>query len=133
MTDLTAGVQLDRLVAERVMGWIDAGGMHPPPLDDPRRNWAAVWDADGWPDWLPPYSSDIISAWEVIERLGLAWCISGPSGRFTSPPPGVLNYLACFILGEKRLPGEGTSAPEAICRAALGVVDERERLAKLAK
>lgn len=66
---MEAGRELDALVAEKVMGWVREQGFLLPPVGDPRRNWAAIWDEQGLPDWLPDYSFEIAAAWEVVERM----------------------------------------------------------------
>lgn len=68
--------KLDALVAEKVMGWSNAGPpenpLIVPPLDHEaiRNHWAAEWDEHGCPHWMPRYSSDISAAWEVVEAMG---------------------------------------------------------------
>jgi hypothetical protein len=62
MTDvrrLTAGRELDALVAEKVMGWSPQSVAH-------HRAWYPSHDSDAG---LPGYSEDIAAAWEVVELV----------------------------------------------------------------
>jgi hypothetical protein len=65
MEDVPAGPALDRLVAERVMGQEHAGECGLGDADCPGQFRPVVgrWGC------LPPYSTDIAAAWEVVERV----------------------------------------------------------------
>ena len=106
--ELPPGRELDKLVAERVMGQRWQGG-NPIPNHDGR-----------WP-WPAPYSTDIAAAWVVVEHprkvRGATWGLlceragDRPSGHFR---------FSISLLG----PGGpfalyAETAPLAICRAAL--------------
>jgi len=116
--ELKAGPELDALIAEKVMGW----EYLPHRLDQ------------GWP-WkvqdgvratkCPKYSTQMTSAWEVAEKISREQfsiefrLVSMPS------PPHEQDVWRVFILtnADKTICGEGT-APLAICRAALNLVNE---------
>lgn len=66
---MNAGRELDALVAEKVMGWTWDENTAWSPTGS--RN-ARVADGDLW-WWLPPYSTDIAAAWEVVERIRERW------------------------------------------------------------
>lgn len=106
--NMPAGPECDRIIAERVMGWNGQGELHGPPPGDRRENWAAEWNKDGWPDWLPKYSTEIADAWEVVEHVG--------GLELTH----ILDSTHDFWLAEFAGNGEATAAtaPLAICRAA---------------
>lgn len=109
-----AGPELDALVAEHVMGWRPhvfgncVNQMQPP--DRPEQN--------GIPQvrTVPPYSTDIAAAWEVVDVLvrddvftSISFCGSSPEERWV-----------CFL----RLRGRtetfyAPTAQIAICRAAV--------------
>ena len=69
-----AGLELDELVAEKVIGWIkgeNKNGMRgwkcaetgPPITDD--HNWDGIWVYGS----TPEYSTDIAAAWQVEEKI----------------------------------------------------------------
>lgn len=98
-----AGEKLDAFVAEIVMeiqGWFKySNGYHPK---------------------ASPYSTDILAAWPIAEKLHLAVfsvCIDGHwkwaccKNYNVSSPERVLNWVGELVVCEE--------APEAICKAAL--------------
>ena len=101
MTDidkLEAGLELDALVAEKVMGWFVAKGPHSPTSP---------------PDLIPRYSTDIAAAWEVVEKMidqGRRFVINNNFSRTMF----IADFCGRDVL-EK-------TAPLAICRAALKAV-----------
>lgn len=127
--ELTAGRELDALVAKKVMGWREvitgvyciSGAAGVPPEN-----------ADGWWKTIPRYSTDIAAAWEVVEKL------RGPNddefggGEFWK-------FLDCSEAGWRAelfldlgdgadapallAAGVGYALPEAICLAALKAVE----------
>ena len=120
MADLTpdttlameAGPELDALVAERVMGWTrnDKGFWFKP---GKRHNW----NHDGLDP--PPYSTDIAAAWEVVEKIK-----SLPAGiDILVRANCVAIDLHMFDMADGLVKdieaGDATTAPLAICRAAL--------------
>lgn len=113
------GRDLDALVAEKVMGWLNnekdtlAPGM-----------WGIMdWRADGTPFLaanFPSYSTDITAAWEVVDRLSSdgSWVLHGQEGLGWEAE---LNYQnGRFLQNEDTVSiGRGNTAPHAICLAAL--------------
>jgi hypothetical protein len=113
------GQELDKLIAEKVMGWTDIiksdvvhgkftyRGKHPDPThrgyltSDQRTE-------------IPEYSTKFSDAWEVVERLKI-------NSKFTLTF-GVGMYEKWYVaMGEKSLAYAGT-APHAICLAALNTL-----------
>lgn len=92
--EMDAGPELDRLVAEKVMGCEPCGH----PFCGPRtgHNMPA------------PYSTDIRAAWEVVDKLGL-FVGKGFFGWIASQNSYWLDSETCTA----------DTAPLAICRAAL--------------
>lgn len=130
MSDLEAGPELDALVAEKVMGyrwslydgprWEVIGierGPEKAVLVLPASNWR---DADSSVErskpCIPVYSTDITAAWEVVEKVA-----DGDTCRLMYEHG---HWEASFQQGD--FWATDTSAPLAICRAALRVVGERE-------
>lgn len=117
MTALPAGPELDRLIAEKVMGWEQDG---------------LGYSIDGGKDYRHPFepSTNIAHAWEAVECL-----------RKQSKPiivwAGEVKYVAALLdenahaFGDhyidSRLNGafSASTAPLAICRAALMAVSDR--------
>lgn len=97
------GQELDALVAEKIMEI---------PLieEDSCENWIKVVP--------PPYSTDIAAAWEVVEELQRQdWCFILDNMK------GFLgNWQAHFERNRWVETAESTSAPHAICLAALKVI-----------
>lgn len=104
-----AGPKLDALIAGNVMGWRDAagvwiGGVTP---------WATDGDYRRKAEFCP--STDIAVAWEVVEKLQNTLCFElrrRSDGGF------------CCWFGEE-MRAEASTAPLAICRAALVVGAQR--------
>lgn len=116
---MPAGPELDLLVAERVMGtkrpheWVIDG--YPGSLE----TWEACHRCDlpredfvegGF--CIPGYSTDIASAWELVEKCGLF------VGPFTQDQYWAFESVAQYLNGRASIAG---TAPLAICRAALKV------------
>lgn len=70
---MNAGRELDALIAQHVFGWArksdTPGDWLGPPPEDPRHVWCGEWDENGLPNYLPKWSTDIATAWEVVEKL----------------------------------------------------------------
>ena len=116
---LPASRALDALVAEKVMGWewfrfirhedSYIGEFGPAQGDEPI--------AENYGEHPPLYSTSIAAAWEVVEKLR--------DTQFTLERDALVSAggWSCMMGGF----GEGSTAPLAICRAALkavGVTDE---------
>ncbi|MCM3784375.1 hypothetical protein M3231_15430 [Neobacillus mesonae] len=103
----------DAWVAELFFGWtrneVARRTLILPPDNDPRRTWAAMWDEYGCPHWLPPYTTEIFSAWTVIEMF-YEYEVSKSEGHYVV-------YITMED-GYVRVPTRN-SAPEAICLAAI--------------
>jgi hypothetical protein len=107
MNEIPVGPELDRAVAERVMGFT-------PLLHD----FGSAWEGDDNEicESIPPYSTSIAAAWLVVEKmatLGHRLCLLQVRDR--------LRWHADF-LREREYMGSGQTAPEAICRAALAAL-----------
>ena len=120
--DMPAGAEMDRLVAEKVMGWRPAPGTY---LNEHGDEFSCeLWVWDGYKDdrdfaqevkrWHP--STNIAHAWEVVERL----CEGDSRWAFSLSRDGDNDYHAKFF-GPVSL-GVAAKAPLAICRAALVAV-----------
>ena len=116
----TAGRELDGLVAEKVMGWVEvalkpiANAMGQHVIDE----WAGIApEGTGRPSLVPRFSTMIQDAWPLIEKMrrefGFVTVISGKGP--TGPQPWVckVNRAGGFV--EEK----GETAPLAICSAAL--------------
>jgi hypothetical protein len=108
-TELVAGRELDALVAERVMGWVQEE-----PQPHPVNSFAIYF---GGP---PPYSTDIAAAWQVVERMReQEYSIALDSDTWLKHP-----YAVHFIGGNSGCVScTADTAPLAICRAALKAVE----------
>ena len=129
-----AGRELDREVAERLMGWTvreeEEQGLYT--VRD-GRGYAvdapilAVRESDAWAELCPHYSTDIAAAWSVLRECYRRW----PFSIHVHIMPSLTNghWVACDIFRSptgKQARGEVTSidqVPEAICRAALMALD----------
>lgn len=109
--DMPAGVEIDRLVAEKVLGhrWSDA-------------RWAGFYEDAGYGH----YSSNIAHAWEVVEKLrdrgirlaivqtGAGWLVGQDDGG---------GYVGEHTVDIRLFSSaEADTAPLAICRAALAAL-----------
>ena len=115
---MTAGAEMDRLIAKKVMGcrikrhrsklsgrWlydlVIPGGVNEIDFVDPEGPWGAC----------PRYSTEIVTAWQVVNKLctdGMWWQADG--GRFNLP------VKFKFSFGDEV---EADTIQLAICRAAL--------------
>lgn len=95
-----------------------------PPLDDERITWTGIWDVNGIPQYMPHYTTEFSVAWTAIEK------IQGEIFMYRHPYPNgeyviSLGYSGneCSECGEEEFhvqhQGRSTSAPQAICLAAL--------------
>ena len=147
MTELTAGRAMDRLVAEKVMGWpiipdspdsasedwfdnyLEAGGALPAVIV--HNDWVEVAYGEFHKDWraFSP-STDIAAAWRVVEKL-LATPLAdgdhpiavGVRTWFSHEEHGLRASCSIFrSVANDRIVAFGDTAAEAIARAALKAV-----------
>lgn len=108
---MNAGVELDKLVAEKVMGLkVVEDNEYPGEylyLNEERD-----------PRWIPEYSIDIADTWRVIEKLDRAgWHVTLTwVGSWTS---GINAWRCLFFSYENWGEATASTAPLAICLAAL--------------
>lgn len=152
--DLKSGPELDALVAEKVMGWVLYGEdghskpVHKKSLDRPGETFDD-WEYKG-PhprlvspsgrefflcqcryrkglENLPPYSTDIAAAWEVVEHMTQTtkenWKIEIFSSAFIATFSYESGRDKPWQTGEHEAYGD--SIPHAICLAALKAVGEK--------
>ena len=115
--NLDAGREMDALIAEKVMG--TPKGDRPGEWLNEKGNWLCDTDE------LPPYSTSISAAWEVVEKLN-KHCFHIMRFTFGEKEGVALEsvwYRATFDYSEKIFV-EAPSAPLAICRSALKAVEE---------
>lgn len=106
--------ELDALIAEKVFG-------APAPRDANAFTEAGYWTADDKQIFFHcrRYSTDIAAAWEVVEKLNLLECNS--LGKNINGEWGVWDNA------DSQLPVLASTAPHAICLAALRVAGEDVR------
>jgi hypothetical protein len=114
MSKLEPGLELDKLIAEKVFGWYqdsDIGG--------PRAWWFKGSDEGDIQEnalHLNYLSTDIKAAWDLVEKFKL--CVVPWGGQWTSTKHGQI-----YIDGERNL---APTAPHAICLAALFYANEED-------
>jgi len=132
---MNPGRELDALIAEKVMGWKPdyPGGWLHQPKNKPVNN--KYLDKDGCTI-LPPYSTDIAVAWEVVNILKEHKdYVCFEFTDYNSSPTATnceewLNdeitsgYFAGFCLGRGTVCAAALTAPHAICLAALKAVGQ---------
>lgn len=109
MSELAVGAELDAAVATKVFDWtMDRYGIWHTPR---KPNGVASHGVK-----VPPYSTDIAAAWTVVDHLqkqGYQW-------RVETPKPDAHDWYEVRVWANRALwYAHGTTAPEAICRAAL--------------
>jgi len=117
---LEPGPELDRLIAERVMGWEEG-------VEFFRRNGWIIVNGRRIPnraagtelDWSP--STDIAAAWEVVKKmLGSGWGCEIYSPNNPCALEDIDKWVVVFAKSELfDYRAKASSAPLAICRAAL--------------
>lgn len=109
---MPAGEEMDALVAEKVMGWTDAGSAFCRECLNPEvLHWH---DAGGrLRCGYNSFSRGISAAWEVVEKMGKFKVESCPEGCEESEIPHV------YAEGPTQIGHNAVTAPLAICRAAL--------------
>lgn len=119
--------ELDRQVALEVMGWTcrDCGGG----VVQWKNAHTVGTIHKGDPDWLPPrYSTDIAAAWQLTERLRELWDGDFHLDIYVSPGWDNSNVWVCSNRSAyerthcEAIIGKGSTAPEAICKAALAAI-----------
>jgi len=114
--ELKVGREMDALVAEKVMGWERGDWLKKWP-DGSKQEYFDVWII---PELAPLhntplFSTSIAAAWQVVEKL-----VRSPDTlRLIISELGV---TAVFTHNKQAI-GEGDTAPEAICLAALKAID----------
>lgn len=121
---LSAGRELDVLVAEKILGWevgVSAqSGRYCLPPDSTRSEYAITWNNHD--SKLPCYSTDIASAWQVVEKMrekGYEVCI----GLVTDGVFCRMDDEPGECAGRASVDWRDGSTPLAICLAALRTVD----------
>jgi hypothetical protein len=107
-TKLTAGREMDAIIAEKVMGQERIADC---PLGDPDCPGKFTPQVGAVPC-LPRYSSEIAAAWLVVERFA-------EYELAHSPHPEGGHIFRIYHPDGSYLWERGTTAPEAICKAAL--------------
>ena len=129
---IEAGEELDRLVAEEVMGepmpeFAPEGALGlqlaGSPVKSPKGNWVCLcrYDEGDIPRWRPvPFSIDISAAWRVLETLKKHWdCIDliWDAGAWDISLENYDSHRKFYLGKESGATYE--ELPEAICRVAL--------------
>lgn len=103
--------EIDRLIAERVMGWTDlsvtGNRFGTTPEGKPHRI-------------IPQYSTEISAAWEVIEKLRFLGYQGGID--WARPEAGYECSFGSSLPPDQRPSSQAETAPLAICLAALKVM-----------
>lgn len=80
------------------------------------------------PHQKPPWTTDIDAAWQVVEKMQERgfWCeVKSPfSKEYPDWHAGFTRHMETGWNGRPDHRGSGTTAPEAICRAALAVMEK---------
>lgn len=138
MTDLPAGPELDHLIAEKVMGWTRDYSAFSGQMQKINRLFNLpdfFWWKTGPDDlqfrtvsnWSP--STNIAHAWEVVKKMG-SLCLYAPGEKPDDREEVTIGWRAVFKIdpsGEESGWSweEAETAPLAICRAALALVEWR--------
>jgi hypothetical protein len=106
MTELKPGLELDKMIARKILGWREwSQAARVKPYD--RSKW---WDKDNSElVYLNRFSIDIRAAWVLVEKFKL--CVVPWETGWTAFRPGQI-----FVDGERNM---APTAPHAICLAAL--------------
>lgn len=125
--EIAAGPEMDRLIAEKVMGWkwTGTGGVYERP------GHPGLMVVSGPPTWSP--STEIAAAWEVAQKVDLFKncrhlredAIGVKDGAKWTRTGWRWIVVAIYEpLDHNDIIGFGETAPLAICRAALRVAEE---------
>lgn len=124
---MPAGPKLDALIAEKVMGWTSYES-HLTCEDFGTRGEPLIfWNPPGMTSagaTLPPFSTDIAAAWQVVERLierkVLLWVHVSPAGNYRCECRQVVQSEVTKSWYQRRAADViAETAPLAICHAAL--------------
>ena len=108
-TELTAGREMDAMVAERITHWKPLGI-------------STDYRGVPFPEECPHYSTDLAAAWRVVERIVPPLTPENPEREWEFKLDTLRNgFRATFLHKPTRTPWPAESArmPEAICKAAL--------------
>lgn len=88
----------------------------------------ATAEASEWWEVCPDYSSDMNDAWQVVEKLRPTHKFQLANGTFVGLVDGEVDgpWLAAFYQGSHSTFIKGSTAPEAVCLAALKAVEVKE-------
>lgn len=123
---LKAGLKLDALVAEKVMGWRDVKNESDNDVRNESGNYDYPWVGGISPDGVfaevPNFSTDLAAAWTVVEKAQ-SWYTG------TIMRDGVIDTderWAAFVRARPKYPHhmKASALAEAICLAALQAVGE---------
>jgi Phage ABA sandwich domain len=115
---LTAGRELDALIAEKVMGWTDiqravSGYVgHPPVWNHPRVVFTSP----------PAYSTEIVAAWQIVEPAEFFELAYTPGVWHRNHYDKQERWMCSIVIAGQHGKTRAASAPLAICRAALKAV-----------
>lgn len=118
---MNPGRELDLLVAEKVFGYRPCKGNHSYACQLPIGPCWIQEDGHGhmWEVNCSPYSTDIAAAWEVVEKLKEDWDLDISFRHYQSGIISVVLYHQHPNLSMSQHVGNATTAPLAICLAAL--------------
>ena len=111
---LTAGRELDALVAEKVMGLERVGYLYKYREYTESPGHGNMSEKD-----IPPYSTSIAAAWEVVEKLAYEGKAAFALEFLKYEPKTWVAEFGIGVFDE----GKADTAPLAICRAALKAND----------
>lgn len=102
--NMPAGFKMDILIAEKVFDY----------PEEVIRNNGFKKDGDWMVGTIKPYSTDIAAAWEVVDKAYIT-----SLRRVVNNEPDTPALWQAFIYADPNLSGIASTAPLAICRAAL--------------
>ena len=132
---LEAGPETDALVGKHVMGWTLTDTVNVtwdevaeyrkrPTVSTSDNIGSRVWNNNRRVDeWCP--STDIVAAWEVVEKLEYNWTLGRDVGQCGDDYETSGDKLYRFVYSAPGMPMQGISAntaPLAICHAALKAI-----------
>lgn len=146
MTEHEAGRKLDALVAEKVMGWVwrvdcETGfrwleSREVLSVKFLQTHWALGdekivpgWLESDYHDWrtnphtLPPYSTDVTAAWNVLEKINNAYGITFVVTSSEMTGIEAMKQLPATFGYAIKIAIDAPTFPLAVCRAALAMKD----------